>query len=59
MMGTRCRCGEVAVAILVYRWANGTEASRTRPVCAAHYQKALNLWERVCPPDLSVLVVSP
>jgi len=40
-----CYCGDEAEATLVYIWDDdGTEVSRTRPLCHPHYWQALDIW---------------
>jgi hypothetical protein len=56
----RCRCGEVAVARLVYIWnATHREAAKTSPKCETHYRRSLEAWDRIRTPDLRVMVVAP
>lgn len=43
----RCRCGEPAIARLVYLWADTPGERRTPPLCGVHYSETLTVFEGI------------
>ena len=58
--GPRCWCGEKAIARIAWLLADGTEDSRSRPMCNVHYQLAMDLLDKVqLQGPLHYLIVAP